>query len=125
MGFHFGKNTALPATSLWLVTVNDPRQDGTVFDAQSLKAALKQVAAFGSKAIKPSGVGAFQPMHTGRKVRQGSLHGQVEVIIHQYVGMQTPAEAAEGCPEGLLKRGGRAYSAKDRVTVIPSIDDVV
>ncbi len=81
--------------------------------------------AFGSKAIKASGVGAFQPMHTGGKVRQGSLHGQMEVVIHQRVGMQPPAEAGQGVPERLLKCGSRTDGVKHRLTVVPAIDDVV
>src|SRR5688572_26346964 len=62
-------------------------------DDDGLEAALKKVSRSLMAPIKPHSVADAQPLHAAREIGFGRFDHQMEVIWHQHVSMQTPAEA--------------------------------
>src|ERR1700682_954591 len=80
--------------------VADQRQEiALLLDEEALEATLKDMARTIVTAIEPLSVLAVHPLHPARERRLGRLEHEMEMIRHQGVRMDDPAEPANGLGE--------------------------
>src|SRR5260221_3303845 len=80
--------------------VLDQRQQiALLLDEEAFEAALKEVTAALILPVEPLGVLAVHPLHAPGERGLGCLEDEMEVIGHEGVGMDDPAEAPDGLDE--------------------------
>src|SRR5438045_2113830 len=76
-------------------------------------------------AIEPSGVGAVEPVHATREVRLRRLDDEMEVVSHQHIGGDAPAEALDNLGEEAEEGFPIGIGEEDGALLIAAGSDVV
>ena len=90
-----------------------------------MKASLEEMPAAFVDVIEPAGVRPVELLHAPRQVRLRRLDDEVEVVGHQHVRRDGPAEAGRGLAEETQKGPSIAVRAKDRTSLIAAGGDVI
>src|SRR6266404_1651676 len=98
---------------------------GVVFDHHGLEPALKQVTGPVMPPIEPDAVADAQPLHRPAQVGSWSFHQEVQMIVHQHIGMNSDTKPlsclAEQLQEmsavGVVAVDGFAFVAPDRYVI--------
>jgi len=96
-----------------------------IVDHEGREAPLKQMANAVVAGVEALRVDPREPVHSLREPRQPRLDDQVNVVAHQAVGVQAPAEAANRLVEELHERRTVDVVPEDQPSLDAAAGDVV